>query len=122
MDRYAKEAKKHHTEIASDAVRRLCSYDWPGNVRELGNVIERAVVLGNGPLLAIKDLPSRIVATAGRPSLDGRSYRDAMEYYRRDLVLAALERSHGNRAAAARALGLHEKYLFRLLRSLGIGG
>ena len=122
MDRYAKEAKKHHTEIASDAVRRLCSYDWPGNVRELGNVIERAVVLGNGPLLAIKDLPSRIVATAVRPSLDGRSYRDAMEYYRRELVLAALERSHGNRAAAARALGLHEKYLFRLLKSLGIGG
>ena len=122
MDRYAKEAKKHHTEIASDAVRRLCSYDWPGNVRELGNVIERAVVLGNGPLLAIKDLPSRIVATAVRPSLDGRSYRDAMEYYRRELVLAAIERSHGNRAAAARALGLHEKYLFRLLKSLGIGG
>ena len=122
MDRYAKEAKKHHTEIASDAVQRLCSYDWPGNVRELGNVIERAVVLGNGPLLAIKDLPSRIVATAARPSLDGRSYRDAMEYYRRELVLAALERSHGNRAAAARALGIHEKYLFKLLRSLGIGG
>ena len=100
----------------------FCSYDWPGNVRELGNVIERAVVLGNGPLLGIKDLPSRIVATAVRPSLDGRSYRDAMEYYRRELVLAALERSHGNRAAAARALGLHEKYLFRLLKSLGIGG
>ena len=122
MDRYAKEAKKHHTEIASDAVQRLCSYDWPGNVRELGNVIERAVVLGNGPLLSIKDLPSRIVATAARPSMDGRSYRDAMENYRRELVLAALERSHGNRAAAARALGIHEKYLFKLLKSLGIGG
>jgi DNA-binding NtrC family response regulator len=123
MDRYAQEAKKHHTEIASDAVQRLCSYDWPGNVRELGNVIERAVVLGNGPLLAIKDLPSRIVATAARPSSpDVRSYREDMEYYRRELVLAALERSHGNRAAAARALGLHEKYLFKLLRSLGIGG
>jgi DNA-binding NtrC family response regulator len=122
MDRYAKEAKKHHTEIASDAVQRLCSYDWPGNVRELGNVIERAVVLGNGPLLAMKDLPSRIVATAARPSIDGRSYRDAMENYRRELVLAALERSHGNRAAAARALGIHEKYLFKLLKSLGIGG
>jgi DNA-binding NtrC family response regulator len=122
MDRYAKEAKKHHTEIASDAVQRLCSYDWPGNVRELGNVIERAVVLGNGPLLAMKDLPSRIVATAARPSMDGRSYRDAMENYRRELVLAALERSHSNRAAAARALGIHEKYLFKLLKSLGIGG
>jgi DNA-binding NtrC family response regulator len=43
-----------------------------------------------------------------------------MEYYRRELILVALERCHGNRAAAARALGLHEKYLLRLLKSLRI--
>jgi DNA-binding NtrC family response regulator len=43
-----------------------------------------------------------------------------MEYYRKELILVALDRSHGNRAAAARALGLHEKYLLRLLKSLRI--
>jgi Nif-specific regulatory protein len=101
---------------------KLAVYPWPGNVRELANTIERAVVLGNGPVLGMKDLPSRIVATAARPAMDGRSYRDAMENYRRELVLTALERSHGNRAAAARALGIHEKYLFKLLKSLGIAG
>ena len=122
MDRYAKESKKHFGEIAADALKQLCAYDWPGNVRELGNVIERAVVLGRGPRLTLQDLPSRIVASTARPSIDGRSYRNAMEYYRRELILAALERCHGNRAAAARELGLHEKYLFRLLKSLGIGG
>src|SRR5262245_9804080 len=122
MDRYSKEAKKDFTEIAADAVKQLCAYDWPGNVRELGNVIERAVVLGHGPQITIQDLPSRVAASVARPSMDGRPYRDAMEYYRRELIVAALERSHGNRAAAARALGLHEKYLFRLLRTLGIGG
>jgi DNA-binding NtrC family response regulator len=121
MERFAQEAKKTFNEIADDAVKRLCAYDWPGNVRELGNVIERAIVLGHGPRLSLEDLPSRVVASAARPSIDGRSYRDAMEYYRRELILAALERCHGNRAAAARALGLHEKYLFRLLKSLGIG-
>jgi len=122
MDRYAKEAKKNFTEIVADALRQLCAYDWPGNVRELGNVIERAIVLGRGPRLTIQDLPSRVVASVARPSIDGRSYRDAMEYYRKELILIALERCHGNRAAAARALGLHEKYLLRLLKSLGIGG
>lgn len=122
MDRYAKEAKKTFTEIAADALKQLCAYSWPGNVRELGNVVERAVVLGRGPRLTIKDLPARVVASVARPTIDGRSYRDAMEDYRRELILAALERSHGNRAAAARTLGLHEKYLFKLLKSLGIGG
>ena len=122
MDRYAKEAKKNFNEIAADALKQLSAYEWPGNVRELGNVIERAIVLGRGPQLTIQDLPSRVVASVARPSIDGRSYRDAMEYYRRELVLAALERCHGNRAAAARQLGLHEKYFLRLLKSLAIGG
>ena len=120
MERYAKEAKKNFTEITGDAQKQLRAYDWPGNVRELGNVIERAIVLGGGPRLQSHDLPSRIAASVARPSIDGRSYRDAMEYYRRELILVALERSHGNRAAAARALGLHEKYLLRLLKSLRI--
>jgi DNA-binding NtrC family response regulator len=122
IERYAKEAKKNFTEIGADALKQLCAYDWPGNVRELGNVIERAIVLGRGPGLTMQDLPPRVTATVARPSVDGRSYRDAMEYYRRELIRVALERCHGNRAAAARALGLHEKYLLRLLKSLGIGG
>ena len=121
MDRYAKEAKKTFSEIVADALKQLCAYDWPGNVRELGNVIERAIVLGRGPRLTLQDLPSRVVASIARPATDGRSYRDAMEYCRRELILEALERCHGNRAAAARQLGLHEKYLLRLLKSLRIG-
>jgi DNA-binding NtrC family response regulator len=120
MQRYAKEAKKNFIEIAADALKQLCAYDWPGNVRELGNVIERAIVLGRGPRLTIQDLPSRIVASVARPPVSGGSYREAMENHRRELVLLALERCHGNRAAAARALGLHEKYLLRLLKSLRI--
>jgi transcriptional regulator with GAF, ATPase, and Fis domain len=43
-----------------------------------------------------------------------------MDAYRRQLVMRALAQSRGNRAAAARALGLHEKYLLRLLKNLGI--
>ncbi len=119
-DRYAKEAKKSFTEIAADALKQLCAYDWPGNVRELGNVMERAVVLGRGPRVTMEDLPSRVAATAARPSIGGRSYREAMEDSRREVILAALARCRGNRAAAARSLGLHEKYLLRLLKSLGI--
>lgn len=121
LQRFDKEAKKNLSGISEEALGKLSAYDWPGNVRELANVIERAVVLGQGPEIAPHDLPARIVAAQSEPQSDGISYRDAMDAYRRQLVMRALAQTQGNRAAAARALGLHEKYFLRLLKSLGIG-
>ena len=122
LQRFSKEVKKNLSEISHEALNKLSAYDWPGNVRELANVMERAVVLGQGPEIASHDLPARIVAAQSEPQSDGISYRDAMDAYRRQLVMRALAQTQGNRAAAARALGLHEKYFLRLLKSLGIGG
>jgi DNA-binding NtrC family response regulator len=121
LERFAKEVKKNLSEISEEALGKLSAYDWPGNVRELANVIERAVVLGQGPEVAPHDLPARIVAAQSEFQSDGISYRDAMDAYRRQLVTRALAQTQGNRAAAARALGLHEKYFLRLLKSLAIG-
>jgi two-component system, NtrC family, response regulator AtoC len=121
LQRFAKEVKKDLSEISGEALGKLSAYDWPGNVRELANVIERAVVLGQGPEIAPHDLPARIVAAQSEFQSDGISYRDAMDAYRRQLVMRALAQTQGNRAAAARALGLHEKYFLRLLKSLAIG-
>jgi DNA-binding NtrC family response regulator len=120
LRRYAAESKKQITEIAEDALAMLATFHWPGNVRELANVIERAVVLGSGATLTVEDLPSRIVAAAPVGRNDDRTYREAMESTRRALVVQALAQTHGNRAAAAKALGLHEKYFLRLIKSLRI--
>ena len=122
LQRFAEEVKKNFSEISEEALGKLLAYDWPGNVRELANVIERAVVLGQGPEVARHDLPARIVAALSEPQSDGISYRDAMDAYRRQLVMRALAQTQGNRAAAARALGLHEKYFLRLLKTLGVSG
>jgi DNA-binding NtrC family response regulator len=84
------------------------------------SAFERAVVLGNGPVLRIEDLPGRIAAAEVQISTDVLSYREAMEARRREIVLTALSQSNGNRTAAARALGLHEKYFLRLIKTLGI--
>ncbi len=121
LERYAKEVKKIFSQVSRETLAKLCAYDWPGNVRELGNVIERAVVLGQGPEIAPHDLPARIVAVRSESPSEGISYREAMDVYRRQLVMRALSQTQGNRAAAARALGLHEKYFLRLLKSLEIG-
>ncbi len=120
LRRYALESKKKFTAITNDALENLTAYDWSGNVRELANVMERAVVLGRGPEVSLTDLPSRIVGTNARVKSKGLSYRDGMEDARRDLVVQALEESGGNRAAAAKALGLHEKYFLKLIKTLGI--
>ncbi len=70
LDRFSRETKKRFTEISPEALDRLLAYAWPGNVRELANVIERAVVLGQGPTITPDDLPPRVVARGriGRPT------------------------------------------------------
>lgn len=120
LRRYSLESKKSITEITNDTLAKLAAYPWPGNVRELANTIERAVVLGSGPVLTMKDLPGRIAAAELQRSTDVLSYREAMEVRRREIVLKALSQSNGNRTAAAKNLGLHEKYFLRLIKTLGI--
>ncbi|MGZ8522207.1 MAG: sigma-54 interaction domain-containing protein, partial [Candidatus Binatia bacterium] len=120
LRRFAAESKKTFTMLAEDALASLSAFHWPGNVRELANVIERAVVLGQGPTLTFKDLPNRLAALEPLARNDNLSYREAMESTRRTLVAQALAQSQGNRAAAAKALGLHEKYLLRMIKTLGI--
>jgi two-component system, NtrC family, response regulator AtoC len=120
MQRFSLETKKNFNEITEEAQDKLLAHDWPGNVRELANVIERAVVLGQGPKVALQDLPPRIVAAETRARSAGLSYRDDLTAYRRQLILRALNQTKGNRAAAAKALGLERNYLSRLIKVLRI--
>jgi two-component system response regulator AtoC len=119
LQRLAIETKKNFTGISDEAMNRLVSYDWPGNVRELVNVLERALVIGEGPEVGLQDLPPEVYGHKA-PVLDGMSYQQAVLAYRREMVSRALSKNQGNRIAAARELGLHEKSLSRLIRSLGI--
>ena len=60
LARYARETGKDFRGIAPKALSALVAHDWPGNSRELKNAIERAVVLGSGPTLALADLPKEL--------------------------------------------------------------
>jgi DNA-binding NtrC family response regulator len=120
LRRFSAEIKKNFSEIAVDARQTLMAYPWPGNVRELANVIERAVVLGDGPELTLHHLPARVIG--GRAEIDTAPfiYHDAVNRYRRELIVRALDAAAGNRAAAAKALGLHRTHLMKLLKALRI--
>ena len=120
MSRFSEAAKKTFSDISKDAIEKLLVHEWPGNVRELANVIERAIVLGPGPAIEVRDLPPRIARSEGPSSAPGLAYRTALETCKRDVIRRALSQHGGNRASAAKALGLHEKYLATLIKSLGI--
>jgi len=120
LQRFSKETKKDFGEITREALDQLLAYHWPGNVRELANVIERAVVLGQGPRLARDDLPQSIAGGAQAAPSGGLSYHEAIDAARREMIHKALAQAEGNRTEAAKLLGLHKTHLFRLMKSLKI--
>jgi DNA-binding NtrC family response regulator len=92
-------------------------------VRERANVIERAVVLGEGPQITLQDLPPALVGTPpllASPIPPTRSYHAATVAFQRGLLRQALAQAQGNHTAAARALGLQRTYFERLLTSFGL--
>jgi DNA-binding NtrC family response regulator len=121
LRRFAREAKKTFGEIDPEVMEKLSAYGWPGNVRELANVIERAVVLGQGPKITVQELPPRILCAALTERDANVSYHKAVDAYRRQLIIKALTQTRGNHAAAAKLLGLHRTHLFRLIKALQIG-
>ena len=99
LQRFSSEAKKNFSEIAASLHEKLLAYRWPGNVRELANVIERAVVLGDGPVLTVHHLPARVIGGQPMNKIEELSYQEAINTYRRELIVSALATAQGNRAA-----------------------
>jgi DNA-binding NtrC family response regulator len=120
LRRFSISARRNVSGIGDEARSSLMAYDWPGNVRELANAIEHAVVLGTGPTIEVTDLPSRFARIDPPPNAEGLSYRDGVNAARKEIVVKALNKTDGNRAAAARLLGLETKYFLRLMKSLQI--
>jgi DNA-binding NtrC family response regulator len=120
LRKFSTAIRRSVTEISDEAMARMVAYEWPGNVRELANAIEHAVVLGAGSVINSADLPSRFAAESLLPPSNNLSYREGVNAARKEMVVKALRKTDGNRAAAARLLGLETKYFLRLMKSLQI--
>jgi transcriptional regulator with GAF, ATPase, and Fis domain len=105
--------------ISREARALLMQYSWPGNVRELESAIEHAIVMGVTDEIVPADLPPAILGEKG-DGLACARYHDALNQAKRDLVLCALRESKGSFPTAARLLGIHPKYLHRLVRTLDL--
>jgi transcriptional regulator with GAF, ATPase, and Fis domain len=116
-------AKKFNGEISEGALERLMSYHWPGNVRELENVVERSVLLAQGPRVEAGDVkidtaPRRSTSTSGGDQFlpEGMT----LDEYEQNLIREALKRADGNKSQAARLLGLTRNALRYRLAQMGI--
>ncbi|WP_447969280.1 sigma 54-interacting transcriptional regulator [Nitrospira sp. M1] len=106
-------------QISHEAVRLLVSHDWPGNVRELQHAIEFGVIRSRGPILQPHDFPPEVLDQQDVPPRLARGKNAPIED-QGDPILSALEKTGGNRSAAAKLLGISRVTLYRRLSRLGI--
>ncbi|MFM7556603.1 MAG: helix-turn-helix domain-containing protein, partial [Verrucomicrobiota bacterium] len=146
LSRAAERSGKRVTHLDEGAMEALRRYPWPGNIRELENAIERAVVLVEGDALTVADLPTAVSlglppvergdpaapqrpgdAGPGRPPTRrrGRPPRETLAAQSfqepgKDDLLQALARAGGNKAEAARLLGVPRSTFFSRMKRFGL--
>jgi two-component system response regulator FlrC len=115
--------------LAARAAARLTTWSWPGNVRELDNVLQRALILLNGPViepehLHFEALDDSDVAPAAAPRLrTAPALAAGVEHAERALIFEALRSQNGSRRAAAERLGISARtlrYKLARLRAAGV--
>jgi transcriptional regulator with GAF, ATPase, and Fis domain len=121
VSKVAARVGKHVEGVSAATMQRLLAYPWPGNVRELENILERAVILSNGPLLEIAAAILPATGTVGAASAGTPALR--LETVERNHIAAVLTQTGGvieGLNGAAAVLGLHPSTLRSRIKKLGI--
>jgi two-component system response regulator AtoC len=105
--------KNSPPSLSTDAIELLMRYPWPGNVRELRNVIERAVLLAQGPVIRASDLPLTLPASGATPMFVPALSLAELE---RRHIESVLHNTNWHQGKAATALGISSKTLYRKIR------
>jgi DNA-binding NtrC family response regulator len=121
----AKAATKHGRSspaLEPALIEALIDYEWPGNLRELENVMERLLVLTEGPRLGLEFLPEKMLRVLPTTEADDETTLEGATIgLKRRMINDALRCEGNNKAAAAKRLGISRSYLHRLISDLSIG-
>jgi len=98
-------------EVSPEALAKLMAYAWPGNVRQLENVVRRAFALGIDEVVNIDDLPKEIARQTGKPMLANTDLN--LRSVEKKTIQQALQKAGGNKAEAAKLLGVNTTTVYR---------
>ena len=124
LQEFSKKKKKPAKRLSPQAMELLVRYPWPGNVRELENLVERLVILTEGDVVGVEDLPQRF-RESGSLGADGESIDfpgaglnlpQALQEFERRLIIKALERSNWVKSRAAQLLNLNRTTLIEKMK------
>jgi two-component system, NtrC family, response regulator AtoC len=127
LEEYSKNLKKKVAGFSDSAMEWLNRYDWPGNIRELKNVIERAVIVSDGPTINTRhlsiDANGKTPADSPVPPVipeEGVDLNEIVDRVSTDLISKALAQTGGNRSRAARLLSIPRQVLLYQMKKLGM--
>ncbi|MBI4799110.1 MAG: sigma-54-dependent Fis family transcriptional regulator, partial [Desulfarculus sp.] len=129
-----------HKRLHPEVIERLMRHQWPGNVRELENLLERMVILSEGDVILLEDLPPKLAGPGALPppepgeapppaapvpgppvlTEDGVDFNAAVDDFERGLIVAALERTGWVKNQAAALLRLNRTTLVEKIKKKGI--
>lgn len=101
--------------VDAECVDQMTRYDWPGNIRELQHAIEHAFVMCRGEVISLEHLPPELQDFEQESSVEEIDQEDDAAR-----IIAALEKSGGNKSRAARLLGMSRRTIYRKMEDLGI--
>jgi DNA-binding NtrC family response regulator len=123
LQQVREDSRRPVTGFADDTLAAMERYHWPGNVRELQNVVERAVLLGKGPVITLADLPSEVRGSTGiivSTPVGQKTLKEALEGPERQIIREVLESNGWNRNMTADQLGINRTTLYKKMKRLGL--
>jgi transcriptional regulator with GAF, ATPase, and Fis domain len=119
LKKYGEKNRREGLSLAPEVLQAFRDYPWPGNIRELENVIERGVIVCQGSVLTLEDLPPALKQRGDWPAGDGETEPGLAEL-ERQLISRTLARVAGQRQQAAEILGISLDELTLKIRSYGL--
>lgn len=116
LDKFSKEYGRSGVSVTEDALKALRQYSWPGNVRELENLVQRLIVMTEGNIIDIPDLPPYMRFSVPSSS----EYNKTLAEIEIDYIRNVLSNLSGNKTRAAEVLGIDRKTLREKLKKYNI--
>ncbi|OQY33682.1 MAG: Fis family transcriptional regulator [Spirochaetaceae bacterium 4572_59] len=120
LKKYALKNRKDIKGFTPDCVDVLLNYSWPGNIRELENVIERAVIITESPVIQNRSLLLSRSEENSFSRYNGKSLKEAVNLFKKNYIKGILDDCESNQTEASKLLNIQRTYLSRLVKELEI--